>query len=635
MSYIMLLMGFMILVGMALLFGNILKTGTMEGMILSASSVVLILFLTGFVHNFMMGTIILGITGAAGWVMALISFFQKKARLSDSLSAVIVALTVTFLLNIFLFMGSYIQYIDELHQWALTVKYMLMNNNLPMFPDYYGDIHQYYGTSLFHLFFQEITGYNEAFMYVSASLLYWIGFLLPFSNYKYKNIKVIAGYILVMFLGLFSMYTYGTKNLYVDLPTIAWAAGLSCWWLSLDDNNKKSNKSNWLVLISGLIMVVFFKTYVGLIMAAFVTGLVIINGLIEKGIVESILADKKKCKRAVIVLSVVVILVAAIYAAVVAASVGMKDLPSVKSIIAAYIKAIMQRGLSAKGKFRFTLPVMTIIFCIMMKYVLHMLRGTRQQLRYKFITAYMLIIEVSYIAILMLAYLLIFSYEESLSSAGIARYFSIIGMYLFVVGLVQIIDITVCEGAGTNTDINAKVRFKTITSYGMCGLMLLFALNSSNYFAGTMTAYGIDELDDYENMDEARREVLDIQTMLSDTDRVYVIDQKGKSEYPTNMAYYYLEDKASNYLYEPWAFTEEGANIRLTVDKSITIADLPAILTNGGYTYIWIYSSDVYLSDELNNVLDVQGNIENNALYIVEYNENGAAVGMSLACRLK
>jgi len=628
-------MGFMILVGMALLFGNILKTGTMEGMILSASSVVLILFLTGFVHNFMMGTIILGITGAAGWVMALISFFQKKARLSDSLSAVIVALTVTFLLNIFLFMGSYIQYIDELHQWALTVKYMLMNNNLPMFPDYYGDIHQYYGTSLFHLFFQEITGYNEAFMYVSASLLYWIGFLLPFSNYKYKNIKVIAGYILVMFLGLFSMYTYGTKNLYVDLPTIAWAAGLSCWWLSLDDNNKKSNKSNWLVLISGLIMVVFFKTYVGLIMAAFVTGLVIINGLIEKGIVESILADKKKCKRAVIVLSVVVILVAAIYAAVVAASVGMKDLPSVKSIIAAYIKAIMQRGLSAKGKFRFTLPVMTIIFCIMMKYVLHMLRGTRQQLRYKFITAYMLIIEVSYIAILMLAYLLIFSYEESLSSAGIARYFSIIGMYLFVVGLVQIIDITVCEGAGTNTDINAKVRFKTITSYGMCGLMLLFALNSSNYFAGTMTAYGIDELDDYENMDEARREVLDIQTMLSDTDRVYVIDQKGKSEYPTNMAYYYLEDKASNYLYEPWAFTEEGANIRLTVDKSITIADLPAILTNGGYTYIWIYSSDVYLSDELNNVLDVQGNIENNALYIVEYNENGAAVGMSLACRLK
>lgn len=635
MSYIMLLMGFMILVGMALLFGNILKTGTMEGMILSASSVVLILFLTGFVHNFMMGTIILGIAGAAGWVMALIGFFQKKARLSDSLSAVIVALTVTFLLNIFLFMGSYIQYIDELHQWALTVKYMLMNNNLPMFPDYYGDIHQYYGTSLFHLFFQEITGYNEAFMYVSASLLYWIGFLLPFSNFKYKNIKVIAGYILVMFLGLFSMYTYGTKNLYVDLPTIAWAAGLSCWWLSLDENNKKSNKSNYLVLISGLIMVVFFKTYVGLIMAAFVTGLVILNGLIEKGIVESILADKKKCKRVVIVLSVVVILVAAIYAAVVAASVGMKDLPSVKSIIAAYIKAIMQRGLSAKGKFRFTLPAMTIIFCIMMKYVLHMLRGTRQQLRYKFITAYMLIIEVSYIAILMLAYLFVFSYEESLSSAGIARYFSIIGMYLFVVGLVQIIDITVCEGAGTNTDINAKVRFKTITSYGMCGLMLLFALNSSNYFAGTMTAYGIDELDDYEYMDEARREVLDIQTMLSDTDRVYVIDQKGKSEYPTNMAYYYLEDKASNYLYEPWAFTEEGANIRLTVDKSITIADLPAILTNGGYTYIWIYSSDVYLSDELNNVLDVQGNIENNALYKVEYNEMGAAVGMSLACRLK
>ena len=38
-------------------------------------------------------------------------------------------------------------------------------------------------------FFQKFTGYNEQTMYVSSSLLMWIGFLLPFSGCERKGLE--------------------------------------------------------------------------------------------------------------------------------------------------------------------------------------------------------------------------------------------------------------------------------------------------------------------------------------------------------------------------------------------------------------------------------------------------------------
>ena len=75
--------------------------------------------------------------------------------------------------------------------------------------------------------FQKFTGYSEQGMYVSSFLLMWIGFLLPFSEYGWKDWKKIAFYVVLVYVALFSLYTYGVKSLYVDVPTAAWAGGLS------------------------------------------------------------------------------------------------------------------------------------------------------------------------------------------------------------------------------------------------------------------------------------------------------------------------------------------------------------------------------------------------------------------------
>ena len=86
-----------------------------------------------------------------------------------------------------------------------------------------------FATSLFHLFFQKFTGYSEQGMYVSSFLLMWIGFLLPFSEYTRKDWKKLVFYIVLVYIALFSLYTYGVKSLYVDVPTAARAGGLAEW----------------------------------------------------------------------------------------------------------------------------------------------------------------------------------------------------------------------------------------------------------------------------------------------------------------------------------------------------------------------------------------------------------------------
>ena len=44
--------------------------------------------------------------------------------------------------------------------------------------------------------------------------------------------------------------------------------------------------------------------------------------------------------------------------------------------------------------------------------------------------------------------------------------------------------------------------------------------------------------------------------------------------------------------------------IRLREDEEITIRDFPQLLEEGGFTYVWIYSADDYLKEELPKVME-------------------------------
>lgn len=50
------------------------------------------------------------------------------------------------------------------------------------------------------------------------------------------------------------------------------------------------------------------------------------------------------------------------------------------------------------------------------------------------------------------------------------------------------------------------------------------------------------------------------------------------------------------------------------------IYDLPELLKNGGYTYLWIHTSDKYLESELPSVLECE-EVKSGYLYKIVYEE--------------
>ena len=178
------------------------------------------------------------------------------------------SLLLLYMFWLVIYHNDLIQHVDEFHEWAAAVKYMLKHDKMPTGGDFIGGGDQYgFASSAFLLFFQKITGYSEQNMYVASSLLTFIGILLPFSNYKKKDLKKIVIYVGIIYIALFSLYVYGTKSLYVDMPTAAWAGGLAGWWIN---RKPQKRKTNWLILLTGMVTLHFMKQSQGLLMALFV-----------------------------------------------------------------------------------------------------------------------------------------------------------------------------------------------------------------------------------------------------------------------------------------------------------------------------------------------------------------------------
>ena len=184
------LLAYIVLTGCGLLAGRLLKLRLTEGMIFAVALIDLILYVTGLGGRFSVGIGILCGLGLAGFCLALAGDLtaakssRRNRRLTlmqEFLSPYYVMLTIIFLGSMVLYYGDFIWHIDEFHLYALSPKYMLETGKLPLAVDYIAGAKDVLAGSLFHLFFQKFTGYNEGMMYVSSTLLTWIGLLLPFA----------------------------------------------------------------------------------------------------------------------------------------------------------------------------------------------------------------------------------------------------------------------------------------------------------------------------------------------------------------------------------------------------------------------------------------------------------------------
>ena len=646
------LLAFLILVGVVWFYVATVKVNMGEGMLLSASTVMLVLTVSSTIFGTfrygMWGIYGIAVLGVLGCLMYVMRAQNKKEPLLGWM--VMLSLLLLYMFWLVIYHNDFIQHIDEFHEWAAAVKYMLKHDKMPTGGDFIGGGGQYgFASSAFLLFFQKITGYSEQNMYVASSLLTFIGILLPFSNYEKKDLKKVVIYVGIIYIALFSLYVYGTKSLYVDMPTAAWAGGLAGWWM-----NRKSQKrkTNWLILLTGMVTLHFMKQSQGLLMALFVLLFVLTyTWMIEKERIYTSYALRRLristgilCILVIIGTAGVVGLVSEIKPiektavsedgqsyAVTSYEIMGKELPqgavdwiNIYTINAQKAKETMKsfltNGVGAQMSSRSNLRlafVPFVILCLILVAVYGELYEKKQES--VFLQCYMLVMALSYCAVLYLSFVLLFTYGLSIDVKSSSRYFSGCAVYLFII--VMTILLSRCE-----------LKKETTLKYVLCGISAVFLYGINTKYIPNMTALDKEEVIGYESISTAKYQAEEIQKRIGMDQKVYYIYQVSEKEfsereYVNSPVLYYMDTQVSNYMGTPWRFLEEGSNIGLELREDLTIQNLPELLTWGGYAYVWIYKSDKYLNKNLPEVFQMDDSIEN-GLYEVIY-ENEQAVGLN------
>lgn len=587
MKYMLIIAAFIILLGMDLLFVQMLDVLAGEGMVLATGLTMLTMLIGGWFHQFRIAVIVLTVLGVLGFILWIIRRRPIQGK------AYLVALTVLFLLSLVLYINDFVQRIDEFHQWAAAVKYMFEKNALPIYPDYIGDARQLIGTSLFYTYFQYFTGYHEAFMYVASTLLIWIGLLLPFSGAEGRERVKLSFFSVLMYVGIYSLYYYGMKNLYVDVHTGAWAGGIAGWWVT---NRRK--KTDIAVLPAALAILYFLKLYVGLLMIILIVALIAVQALCGRWFDQDTETQKKDALQTGepvrngktkywLPAGVGLFGVMAVFAISRTGS-GFLSLLKMRAeassgmtntIISSLLTKTLGSPLSTSSAQKVTLPFLFVLCLVLLLTV-----GKKE---FRLFGGYFILAGIFFMAALTAAYLFIFGIEESTKSAGLIRYLTIFAIYFFVITIVLLLR----EFTG---DLSNKH-----TVFILAGLLLFFVQGINTGFIPQMTALNKQAVWACEDIQRTKRDIARIQEYLGPEERVYLINQDGENEFPTNTALYYLESQVNNYLFTPWKFTRTGSITRVLESETPSLNELPEILRAGAYKYVWVFASDKYLRENL------------------------------------
>ena len=519
----LMIIAFLLLTGSALLYVNLLKMNIGEGMVMSASTLIALVLISGrFLGRISPGRYLFIVLGLIGIGLTIFRLVRKTFDLSLLASLYWPMLAAIFLLGIILFTGDIIQYIDEFHMWAAAPKYMLEYNKLPIYNDFIGDTIHNIGTSAFHYYFQSFTGFNEGMLYASGFLLFWIGYLLPISNLGGKYWKEAIIYVVILYFSMFSLYSYGSKNIMVDLPVAGWAGGLAGWSL-----RRKRKKQNLLLFAAVFIMVYSFKGWAGPVLSIFVTGLVLFDIFVDRrknaGQLVRMLTGFLCAALALISFGIVSFfrsllrheLKDVLFGPFLVKIAGDKySLDKVQKTVADFLIRITGRGLAETKSYLKISFITGILLCLLIIYISGHIYERRKESRLYII--YFLNCAVIYAAVVLFGYVFRISYHEAIRTSGGARYLSIFVMFLFIFSLSMLFFTAKRPKDGKRIPYLVGLFLVPIFVYGI-----------QYNFLTDNTAWNKKQLRKYQTIAEQRDQVDMIRDTIGTEDKVYFLNQES------------------------------------------------------------------------------------------------------------
>ncbi len=672
MSELMMLAAFALIICAAMGIYTLLQITSAESMVLSVVWLIAVMHAAVSAGHMQAGVWVYGITALLGAVLFMLRC--SRERKGQFASPALAALTLLYLAGIVLFKNAQLQNIDDFHQWAAAVKYILEKGHMPG-DDFLGASNLPMHSSVYHVYFQLLGGYHEGHMYVSSMLLSAVPLMLPIANKKWKDLGRSIWYVLAAYIGMFHLYNHPYKSLYVDLPAAAWTAGIAVWfvWIARQREAEKgtargkgalaktavigAKASSWIFLIAAMWITIEIKRSIGLLLAAFTVLYMLLVLCIdrmeqqkqtERVYARDEKAAKERGKWVRIILLVLVLALAALimlivrYRLIPVSLAGVKEaltFGSEKSVLTAkQLKDnFFAKKLFSKSNLNLTLYQAAAGITLLTLLLAGFAKGkTRKILVMQSI--FTPAVTLLYTAALYVTYVSNFSYEESVANAAVHRYFAVIALYLFFLMMAAFTNVdqeaAVYMAAG-NKPIRDKGAEKTLSLVrGMLLLILIGGL--SKYVITEGSSFRGWAASGYTEVKTAKERMAEAETIVGEDETVYLLYQtptlEDMDEYTMCTLLYYWDDHISNYMNTPWKFTEDGS-LRWVLNADYTLEDLPKILQEGAYDYLWVYESDDYLDENLGTVLDIDGDVQQ-GLYEIERDSAGNVKGISLTAAL-
>lgn len=616
-----------VILGLALLFHVLLRISPEESWASAIMSILVLIYVAGLLGNTQYALILVYLTAVVGIIMAVMALAHKSEySLKTIFTPGIIMVFGIAGVGIVAFKGMHICNWDELYQWGKAANFMMENDRLAGGSDFKVQSELLSSTTFFHYFISKISTVVmdkiiESNYYVSNLVLWFSALLLPFSGTGWKDWKRVWGFGLFHFMLMALIFVQPYYNIYTDQATAYWSGGLIAWFLL-----EKCNKRNAYLVPLILLNVGLMKSMVGPLFAIIVILAAIVlycsERLEQKEKIlpknwKEIVFSKKGLFGCLTVISPVLFM--GIWSMIIrkngvfrynggVVKAGQEDrfVLTLKSMINWIFEPVTLKDDRLYLSYGIFFMIAIGLVCIIYPLILSKKKLTRyQSLMYIYIAGF-----AGYFLIMLFAYMKVFGYVDSISAMSLNRYFSDY-MMLGVVPLT--IPLFYPSDVGNGLYVSALKKGVILVA------LLCIVYGSSDYFLQNLVhVYALDT-NKYAEREKMLHRAKKVKELTNETGKIYFINQK-KSALFTLMADYDVGDQ----------LTRGGMCDKFREDTSepsriwteYPIETLPDVLVDEEYEYLWVYTTNDYFNENMEELFGVT-DVKKGQFYKVIETEDG------------
>lgn len=590
-----------VILGLALFFHVFIRVTPEEGWASAIMTILVLIYIAGLFGNTVPALVLIYLLAAVGIIASVAALVRKsKYSLKTFCTPSVVMIFGIAGVGVIAFHGMHICNWDELYQWGKAANYMVEFDKLPNGSDFSGESLLLSSTTFFHYFFSKISAFfmndiTESNYYVSNLVLWFSALILPFSGEGWRSWKRIWSFGVFQFLFAGLAFVQPYYNIYTDQPTAYWAGGLIAWLLT-----KKYRKRNIYLVPLILLNVGMMKSMVGPLFCAIVIIAVLVlyatycyeekRSFLPKGWKNTLFSKKG-------VFGILAVLSPFIFVAIWSVITGENGLYRSSGTevedgrLALTLKSMIGKLFDTvnlhEESFYISYIVFLLIVAAFVTVLYPLVLEDKEKMRYRNLMYVYIAGFAGYFLIMLFAYIKVFPYTDSVRAMSLDRYFS----DYIMLGIVPLTVPLFRKSAGERTrKVNLLKKSVVIAA------MLCMIYGTSDYLLSNFVhAYALDT-ENYAERENFVTYAKKVKEYTNGTGKIYFINQKTTGLF-TLVADYELGDQ----------LTRNGMCFNFRKDTSepviglteYDIALFPQVLKEQGYEYVWVYTTNKYFNDNM------------------------------------